>query len=151
MSEPDTADLARRVMEAAEKACPGPWQHNDPATFMQVDGKFSDRAVYVAGNAFPWRMAEVQAPDDDLAVGTCEFIALSRTAAPALAQAVLEKDRALAEIDRLIEFYFSPWGAAKAATWEEIDGDGPAFSAEAMLDHIRRLRARTALKDKTNG
>ena len=47
----------------------------------------------------------------------------------------------LAEYDRLIDFWFSPWGAGKAAEWEDLDGDGPALSAESMLNCIRR-RAR---------
>ena len=47
----------------------------------------------------------------------------------------------LAEYDRLMDFYFSPWGAGKAAEWEDLDGDGPAFDANAMLLCMQR-RAR---------
>jgi len=42
----------------------------------------------------------------------------------------------------LVDFWFSPWGAAKGARWEEISGD-KEFSAENMLRLIRdALQAR---------
>jgi len=41
----------------------GPWEYNDPAKFTQGHGTFSETAVYAPGNAFPWRMCEVQGPN----------------------------------------------------------------------------------------
>jgi hypothetical protein len=61
----------------------GPWEYNDPAKFTQGHGKFSETAVYAAGNAFPWRMAEVVGPDNATAVANARLIAAS----PALLRA----------------------------------------------------------------
>lgn len=44
----------------------------------------------------------------------------------------------LDKIKQLIDFYFSPWGAAKAAKWEEIAGDG-VFGPERALELIRDI------------
>lgn len=67
---------------------PGPWEYNDPEKFTQGHGKFSEIAVYARGNAFPWRMAEVQGPDMATEIANARLIA----AAPELlaaCQAVL--------------------------------------------------------------
>lgn len=63
---------------------PGPWEFNDPAKFTQGHGKFSETAVYAPGNAFPWRMAEVQGPDQATEVANARLIA----AAPELLAAL---------------------------------------------------------------
>jgi len=62
----------------------GPWEYNDPAKFTQGHGSFSETAVYAAGNAFPWRMAEVAGPDGATEIANARLIA----AAPALLAAL---------------------------------------------------------------
>jgi hypothetical protein len=66
------------------KFTPGPWEYNDPGKFQQPLGKFSDVAVYAAGNAFPWRMAEIQGPNEATEIATARLIA----AAPDLYEAL---------------------------------------------------------------
>lgn len=47
----------------------------------------------------------------------------------------------LVQVQKVVALYFSPWGAAKAAQWEEVAGDGP-FNSERALELIRAaLRA----------
>ncbi len=43
----------------------------------------------------------------------------------------------LKEARKIIEVYFSPWGAAKAALWEELSNDG-RFDAETGMNLIRK-------------
>lgn len=54
---------------------PGPWEYNDPKEFTQGHGRFSETAVYAAGNAFPWRMAEIQGPNEQVEIATARLIA----------------------------------------------------------------------------
>lgn len=68
----------------SEKWTPGPWEYNDPEKFTQGHGRFSETAVYARGNAFPWRMAEIQGPDHATEVATAHLI----TAAPDLYEAL---------------------------------------------------------------
>ena len=71
------------------KHTPGPWEYNDPEKYKQVRGHFSDVAVYAPGNAFPWRMAEIDGPDEETQIANARLIA----AAPdfrAVAVAVLD-------------------------------------------------------------
>lgn len=42
------------------------------------------------------------------------------------------------QVREFVEFYFSPWGAAKGALWEAITGDQP-FNAEVAMQHIKGL------------
>ena len=87
------------------KHTPGPWEYNDPAKFNQVDGRFSYTAVYARGNAFPWRMAEVQGPDDKTTIANARLIA----AAPAMELALSMISCGVARIERcgrLEEFCF---------------------------------------------
>jgi len=44
----------------------------------------------------------------------------------------------LKNIKKIIDLYFSPWGAAKAAMWEELSNDGP-FSPETALELIKEV------------
>ncbi len=44
----------------------------------------------------------------------------------------------LKEARKIIEVYFSPWGAAKAALWEELSNDG-RFDAETGMNLIRKV------------
>lgn len=39
---------------------------------------------------------------------------------------------------RIIELYFSPWGAAKAAEWENLLGDG-FYGPETALRAIHKI------------
>ena len=43
----------------------------------------------------------------------------------------------LAQARWIVELYFMPWGAAKAAMWGEVSGDGP-FNSETALKLIRK-------------
>lgn len=52
-----------------------PWQYNDPKKFSQGHGKFSETAVYARGNAFPWRMAEIQCSDEATEIATARLMA----------------------------------------------------------------------------
>ena len=54
-------------------------------------------------------------------------------------RAVLDALEALANIQRIVDIYFQPWGAAKGAMWEEISGDGP-FNAETALRIIQKAQ-----------
>ena len=42
----------------------------------------------------------------------------------------------LEAVKKIVDLYFSPWGAAKAAMWEELSGGGP-FSAERAMELVR--------------
>lgn len=78
---------------------PGLWEYNTPNKFKQVHGSFADVAVYAPGNCFPWRMAEVQAPDEATAIANARLIA----AAPTMLSE-LKRDLAFAhEMKGLIE------------------------------------------------
>lgn len=44
----------------------------------------------------------------------------------------------LLRVKRITDVYFQPWGAAKAAMWEELSGDGP-FTAEKALELIKEV------------
>lgn len=46
-------------------------------------------------------------------------------------------EAALTEADKFIDFYFSPWGAAKAEIWESKTNDAP-FTAENALRKLKR-------------
>jgi hypothetical protein len=78
---------------------PGPWEYNDPKNFHQVHGKFSDVAVYAAGNAFPWRMAEIQGPRDERTIATAKLIAAAPDMLEALKAFIGAIDRAIADDD----------------------------------------------------
>lgn len=52
-----------------------PWQYNDPASFTQGHGKFSETAVYARGNAFPWRMCEIACGSEEAEIATARLIA----------------------------------------------------------------------------
>ena len=41
-------------------------------------------------------------------------------------------------IRELVDFYFFPWGAGKAAMWEAMDGDGVCFSGERVLQLVKK-------------
>jgi hypothetical protein len=69
---------------------PGPWEYNDPATYRQGFGKFSETAVYAPGNAFHWRMAEVQGPDEQTEIATARLIAAAPDMLAALRETVLQ-------------------------------------------------------------
>lgn len=95
-TQTDTLDLARRLLEAAGKATEGEWAVEGRRGVGYIishgtcpEGDGPQGYVGVLKPMFP----NVEGRADDAA-----FIALSRTAAPALAQAVLEKD---ADIERL--------------------------------------------------
>jgi hypothetical protein len=59
-----------------------------------------------------------------------EYIALQ---AATIAQLQAEKGK----VRELVEFWFSPWGAAKGEQWEDLSGDRP-FDPNVMLDIIRQ-------------
>lgn len=44
-------------------------------------------------------------------------------------------EQRLKNVKKIIDLYFSPWGAAKAAMWEELSGDGP-FTPEKAAELI---------------
>lgn len=77
------------------KHAPGPWEYNDPAIFSQGHGRFSETAVYAPGNAFPWRMAEIQGPDTATEIATARLIA----AAPDMLNALELAEQAEIETD----------------------------------------------------
>jgi hypothetical protein len=65
-----------------------------------------------------------------------QFLGFRRERDAALARS--EKAEAgLAHVKELVDFWFSPWGAAKGARWEELSGDRP-FRCEEMLKVIQR-------------
>ena len=72
----------------------GPWEYNDPAKFTQGHGTFSETAVYAPGNAFPWRMCEVQGPNLETEIATARLIA----AAPELYEALEDAVAYLSEL-----------------------------------------------------
>lgn len=76
-----------------------PWEYNDPARFEQVFGRFSDCAVYATGNAFPWRMAEIQGPDQATEIATARLIAAAPDLYEALKAVVAIADRKTDEFD----------------------------------------------------
>ena len=39
-------------------------------------------------------------------------------------------------VRRIVDLYFAPWGAAKAAKWESLFGDRP-FNAETAMEMIQ--------------
>lgn len=41
-------------------------------------------------------------------------------------------DTKVEKIQKIVDLYFMPWGAAKAAMWEELAGDGPFNDARAL-------------------
>lgn len=86
---PPTPEAAGVDVEALRGHSPGPWEFVPAGSLKPAFqlGKFSDFAVYAPGNAFPWRMAEVVAPSEEMAEANARLIA----AAPAL----------LAEVERL--------------------------------------------------
>ena len=70
----DINKLEELAKAASELFVSGPWYYNDPDRFSQGHGKFSETAVYAAGNAFPWRVIEVVG-DDDRSVALAKLIA----------------------------------------------------------------------------
>jgi len=50
----------------------------------------------------------------------------------ALFNKIHEQEQALTPIRKIVDIYFMPWGAAKAAMWGEIAGDGPFNDGRAM-------------------
>lgn len=71
----------------------GPWHYNDPERFSQGHGKFSETAVYAAGNAFPWRVIEVEG-DNDRSVALAKLIAELR---PEVVVSIISKYRRMEE------------------------------------------------------
>ena len=73
-------------MSSEPKYAMTPWEYNDPEKFEQGHGKYSETAIYARGNAFPWRMAEIQGPDRKTEIATARLMA----AAPELLDSVRE-------------------------------------------------------------
>jgi len=51
---------------------------------------------------------------------------------------LLQLVEAQEQIRRIVEVYFMPWGAAKAAMWEDLCGDN-AFSADVAMKTIAKI------------
>lgn len=155
--QPDTADLARRVMEAAGKATEGPWACDEVRTSCGRAFRIGAGEMLEPGNG-ACIVYDDYGHGENARAANAAFIALSRTAAPALAQAVLEKDAengllAWLETRRNLELdyqhgeggedgvwrVFRVTGGRNDREWEQIAvGETPA-------DALRQ--ARTALKD----
>jgi hypothetical protein len=59
----------------------------------------------------------------------------------------MTNDEAIARIERIVTVYFEPWGAGKAAAWEDLTNDA-GFTAENALEVIQRvLRAQAAAQE----
>ncbi|MEQ8450614.1 MAG: hypothetical protein RIB97_13095 [Nitratireductor sp.] len=97
---------------------PGPWEYNDPKTYTQGHGRFSETAVYAPGVRFPWRMAEIQGPDKATEIATARLIA----AAPELVTA-LEKLLAVAEMTTFSDQYPAECEFARAAISKATGGE----------------------------
>lgn len=51
----------------------------------------------------------------------------------------MNSEEKLNKIKDIIEVYFMPWGACKAAMWEDLSNDG-LFTAEKALELIRKIQ-----------
>lgn len=52
-------------------------------------------------------------------------------------EALASRGAEQATVTKIVELYFRPWGAAKAAEWEFLTGDKP-FTAEVAMRQIQK-------------
>lgn len=102
---PLSAGELEEIERLLEKMTPGPWTNPAPET-LKVEyrsGTFGDEFIYAPGNAFPWRMAELQGPDDRTAKATAAGIVALVNAAPRLLAELRAKQQEIAEWKRIHE------------------------------------------------
>lgn len=122
---PNAVSLRFRDAAPHGDYAPGPWEYNDPEHFTQGHGKFSETAVYAAGNAFPWRMCEIQGPSEACEIATAHLIA----AAPDMIAGLAEAGEAIREL-RLAD-------AHAARTGDETRFDR---ALSAICQHENRIK-----------
>lgn len=136
----DALDLARRLLEAAGKTTEGEWR----AELDDTDQLRDIWADDVDGEPLRVALVDRDYSDDDEADANARFIALSRTAAPALAQYALD---ASAELDQLREIVAYENGRRSAKSEPptirmQADRDTPfdlIIHGEATPDRLRRI------------
>lgn len=95
-------ELAKRALELAEKATPGPWE------VIEKDGIYSSKKddynnpTEIVWETIPYENVGVRSTED------AHFIAESRTLLPALAEAVLDLEEKLKVAQNALKFYSKP-------------------------------------------